>query len=325
MKLYRLLERMEFSVLSGSADVTISTIESNSTKVKENSVFVALKGNKEDGHDFVGEAVKRGAIAIVAERQVYVPDNITVILVRDTRVALSYIAAAYYNYPSERIRTIAVTGTIGKTTLCQMLAKLLTMGGVKTFVMEAGCDYFEFHEKLDYIVNLGMDAVVIEASSMDMKRQLFAGITFDYAVLTNLYRKHIGENEHCSYKEYIACKSQLFKQSKIGIVNADCEKLTEVLKDHNCRVETYGHKNTNLLYAYQPVLMKRAGYTGTLVHVGGAICTSLELFMPGLFNIYNALACMLVARHFDISRERMKECFANEWLLSSRCESVATL
>ncbi len=331
MKLYRLLERMEYSVLSGSVDIAVTSIEHVSSKVVKDSVFVCINTNKVDGHDYVNEAIANGAVAIISERQIYVPDHITVILVGNTKMALSYMAAAYYEYPAEKIKTIGVTGTKGKTTTCCMIQALLMNGGIHTGLIlenefeqsDTVYDSLLLHKILCEMVVAGYEAVIIEVSSRACKYYRMAGISFDYGVLTNLSREHIGPNEHGSYEEYIECKAQLFSQCRIGIVNADCEKLKEILKNHSCRVETYGRKQSALLYAYQPVLMEKTGYLGNQFYVGGVMCSCFELWMPGLFNIYNALAAIMVARHFMISEETMKRTFDN--LVIKGCQEAVVL
>ncbi|MDO5293797.1 MAG: Mur ligase family protein [bacterium] len=331
MKLYRLLERMEYSVLAGNADLTISTIEHDSTKVVKDSVFVCINGNKIDGHDLVNAAIARGATAIISERQIFVPDHITVILVGNTKIALSYMAAAYYGYPAEQLKTVGITGTKGKSTTCCMVQSLLSAGGIKTGVIDEKqvlparqeLDSLLLHKQLRDMVTEGYEAVVIEVSSKACKQYKMAGISFDYGVLTNIAREHIGPNEHGSFEEYIECKAQLFRQCRIGIVNADCEKLPEIMKNHSCRVETYGRRQNALLYAYQPVLMEKTGYLGNQFYVGGIMCSCFELWMPGLFNIYNALASILVARHFMITEETMKRTFDN--LVIKGCQEAVVL
>lgn len=326
MKLYRLLERIEYNVACGTTDRRVTTVVHDSSKVIPDSVFVCIKGNKADGHDYVKQVIKQGACVIVAERLVEVPDDVTLILVTNTRIALAYMAAAYYDYPAEKLTTIGITGTKGKTTTSYMVRGMLEYAGVKTgligtievligdLVVEAyntTPDSLLLQQYLSEMVDAGMQAVVMEVSSQGLMLERVAGLNFDYGIFTNISPDHIGPAEHKTYEEYRECKSKLFRQCKVGIVNEDCKELPYILKNHSCSIETYGLHRTSLLYAYQPSLLQKPGYLGIQFYLGGAMNSNMELWMPGLFNIYNALAAISVARHFNMTNEMIREALAN--------------
>lgn len=314
---------MEYSVLSGSVDLTISTITEDSRKVVADSVFVCTSGDRQDGHDYVNEAIANGAVAIVVNRQIYVSDSITVILVSNTKAAFSYMAAAYYNYPAEQIKTIGVTGSRGKTTTCHMIGAILKEAGYEAgYIAEIGRP-LEFQKRLNEQVQAKKDVVVVEVSSMSAKRFAYAGMTFDIGVLINLMRSHIGINEHSSYEEYIDCKGQLFRQCKLGIVNAECSKLQEILKNHSCRIETFGLRRGARLYAQYPGLIQKRGFLGNQFYVEGVLCSCFEMWIPGLFNIYNALAAIMVARELGIKEASMKKALS-EVIIPGKFESIAS-
>lgn len=322
MKLYRLLERIEYSVVSGSVDCDVVNIVHNSSKVIPNSVFVCIKGNRADGHEYVERVIEQGATVIVAEKIVEVPEEVTLVIVSNTRVALAYMAASYYDYPAEKLITIGITGTKGKTTTSYMIQRLLENAGVKTGLIgtieviigemaepayNTTPDALQLQQYMAQMVEKGLSTVVMEVSSQGLMLERVAGITFDYGIFTNISPDHMGPGEHSSYEEYRECKSKLFRQCKIGIVNEDSEELPYILKDHSCRVETYGFHRTSLLYAYNPSLLQKPGNLGMQFCLGGVMNTHMELWMPGLFNIYNALAAIQVARHFNIPPDRIRE------------------
>ena len=116
MKLSKLLEKIEYSIVAGDVDVEISTLVYDSRKVEKGSVFVCISGAVRDAHDFIPDVVEMGATAVIVEKDVAPIDGITYIKVSNTRLALACMAAAYFDYPAEKLKTIGITGTKGKTT-----------------------------------------------------------------------------------------------------------------------------------------------------------------------------------------------------------------
>ena len=132
MKLEKLLERMDYKVLAGSTDIEISTLVYDSRKVEKASVFVCISGAVSDAHDFIPDVVKKGAAAVVVEKDLTPIEGVTYIKVDDTRLALACMSAAYFDYPAEKIKTIGITGTKGKTTTTYMVKSILESAGIKT-------------------------------------------------------------------------------------------------------------------------------------------------------------------------------------------------
>ena len=132
MILKELLERSEYTLVQGSEDVEISTLVYDSRKIEKGSVFVCISGAAFDGHKFVAQAAELGAAAVVVEKDVEVPENLTVIKFDNTRLALAEMSAAYFGYPAEELTTIGITGTKGKTTTTYMIRAVLEHAGQKT-------------------------------------------------------------------------------------------------------------------------------------------------------------------------------------------------
>jgi len=129
MILKELLERSEYTLVQGSEDVEISTLVYDSRKIEKGSVFVCISGAAFDGHKFVAQAAELGAAAVVVEKDVEVPENLTVIKFDNTRLALAEMSAAYFGYPAEELTTIGITGTKGKTTTTYMIRAVLEHAG----------------------------------------------------------------------------------------------------------------------------------------------------------------------------------------------------
>ena len=132
MKLTQLLERLEYEVVQGDDQIEVTELINDSRKVSEGSVFVCISGAAFDGHKFVAQAAELGAAAVVVEKDVEVPENLTVIKFDNTRLALAEMSAAYFGYPAEELTTIGITGTKGKTTTTYMIRAVLEHAGQKT-------------------------------------------------------------------------------------------------------------------------------------------------------------------------------------------------
>ena len=131
MKVSSLLERLEYTCCQGSVEQEVSTVEYDSRKVIENSLFICIKGAVVDGHKFVPDVVAKGAKTLVVQDDVEAPQDVTVIKVEDTRYAMAFISAAYFGHPAEQLKTIGITGTKGKTTTTYMVKSILENAGYK--------------------------------------------------------------------------------------------------------------------------------------------------------------------------------------------------
>ncbi|MBQ1516884.1 MAG: UDP-N-acetylmuramoyl-L-alanyl-D-glutamate--2,6-diaminopimelate ligase [Clostridia bacterium] len=317
MKLSKLLEKTDHIVLQGNTDIEINKLVYDSRKVEPGDVFVCLKGYNVDAHKFADSAVEKGAAAIVLSDELKLED-VTVIKVDDTREALAYMSAAFFDYPAKEMISIALTGTKGKTTTASMVQSILEHGGIKTGtigtlgIVIGGNLYktnnttpesFEIQQALRNMVNEGCKAFVIEASSLGLKWHRTDAIDFDYGVFTNFSHDHIGDSEHATLEEYLDCKKLLFKQCRLGIINKDSEVYSTVAADALCPMETFGFTDDCDVSASEGELTRRPGFLGVSFTVGGYDNYRVNVGVPGKFNIYNALAAISVCRHCGVSRE----------------------
>ena len=132
MQLSKLLEKLEYTVIAGSVDTEISTLVYDSRKVEKKSVFVCISGTVRDAHDFIPDVIQKGAAAVIVEKDVEPADGVTYIKVENGRKALAYMSAAYFDYPSKKLKTIGITGTKGKTTTTYIVKSILDSAGIKT-------------------------------------------------------------------------------------------------------------------------------------------------------------------------------------------------
>ena len=322
MQIAKLLENLEYELVAGGLDTEITTLVYDSRKVEKGSVFVCISGTVRDAHDFIPDVVEKGAAAVIVEKDVTVPEGVTVIKVADSRLALACMSAAYFDYPSKKLKTIGITGTKGKTTTTYMVKSILESAGIKTGLIgtietiigdehipsaNTTPESYVVQEYFHRMVEAGMDAVVMEVSSQALMLHRVAGFVFDIGVFTNLEPDHIGENEHKDFADYMHCKSLLFRQCRLGIFNGDSEHLQGILDGHTCEVQTFGYQKENDLRAEHVELKKEHGALGVRYHVSGLMDFDVEVNVPGSFSVYNSLTAIAICNHFGVSVDKIKE------------------
>ncbi len=217
----------ELSIVHSSEplpDLAIAGIAIDSRAVKSGYLFVALKGGSFDGHDFIAKAVENGAVAIVGEKNIS-RLKVPYIQVENTRQALTWIAASYYDFPARKLTVIGVTGTDGKTTTCNLIYKILLAVGIKAGlistvnavigdeILDTGFhvttpDAHDVQHYLARMVEAGLTHVVLETTSHGWAQYRVDGCEFDIGVITNITHEHL--DQHGSYENYRAAKGRLF-------------------------------------------------------------------------------------------------------------------
>lgn len=319
MKLSDLLVKIKYTA-KNSVNPEISDIIYDSRKVADGTVFVCLKGYTSDGHKYAKSAVENGAAALVIsdELDFDVPQNIAVIKTDDTRLALALMSAEFFGNPANELKTVAITGTKGKTTTTAMVAEIFKQAGIKTGtigtlgIVYGGKTYktnnttpesYEIQKAMRDMINAGCGAMVIEASSIGLKHNRLAGIEFDAGIFTNFSDDHIGGVEHKDLSEYLYCKSLLFRQCRLAAANIDDEKWKEITKDAKSSVVTFGFSELAMLRAKNEHLVSENGFLGVHFDTVGMKNLSLDVGIPGKFNVYNALAAICAVSFFDIPDE----------------------
>ncbi len=314
MKLSDILERLEYECVQGSVDVEISGLAYDSRKAGKDSVFVCIPGAVRDGHDFGSQVAEQGAAALIVERKLDI-EGITQIKVKNARYALACLSAAYFGHPAEKLKTIGITGTKGKTTTTYMVKSILESAGIKTGLIgtietiigeeripasNTTPESYIVQESFAKMVEAGCQCVVMEVSSQGLMLDRVAGFTFDYGVFTNLEKDHIGPNEHKDMEDYIRCKGLLFKQCRLGIVNGDDQHLEQVLEGHTCEIESFGLKESDDYCAKNLQLEHRPGFLGIRYDLTGKENFAVDVDIPGRFSVYNSLTAIAICHHFGI-------------------------
>lgn len=310
--LRELLSLLPHANVEGNIDVVIEALAHDSRCVVPGTLFVCVSGFKTDGHNYIIQAHKQGAVAIIVEKPIEnVPHGLTVITVADTREAIKGIAPYFFDYPSRKLRMIGVTGTNGKTTTTYLLKSILQEAGYQVGVIgtiqnsigdrivpskNTTPDVIDLQNLLAEMVDHHMDYVVMEVSSHALALERVTGCEFDVGIFTNMTRDHL--DFHRTFENYLAAKAKLFqslnaadnkKSKKTAIINIDDEAATAILGNTACTAITYGiHGNANLKAEHTDIQA-----TGTAFAIVGSFgVMDLKLKITGLFNVYNVLSAV---------------------------------
>lgn len=326
MILKNLLKNVDYKLISGDENAEISGISYDSRNVKKGNVFVCLIGSNFDGHDYIQKALENDAVAIITSKDMEINRNTTVLKVDDTRKALAFMSAEFFSHPAKKLKTIGITGTKGKTTTACMIKEILQKEKIKTGMIgtlgvvidnniiktnNTTPESYEVQKYLSLMVEKGCKAAVLEASSIGLKTHRLDGFTFDYGIFTNFSNDHIGENEHTDMKEYLECKSLLFRKCKVGLLNKDNKNFEGVLKLHTCKVKTFGFDKNADLFAKNQELIREKDFVGIKFTLDGDLNFDVAVAIPGKFSAYNALAAISLANEMSISKQSILEGLKN--------------
>ena len=329
MKLSELLKGLTCEITEGNSDnrldasqININKLINDNRKISEGDLFICIKGANFDGHSCAAEAAEKNAGAIVVEAEVDLPSDcrMPVVRVENTRYAMAFISAAYFGHPADKLKTIGITGTKGKTTTTYLIRSMLENAGHKcgligTIEVIIGDEHihaqnttpesYTLQEYMARMVEAGCDSVVMEVSSQGLMLHRTQGFMFDLGIFTNIEPDHIGPNEHKDFEDYMRCKGLLFKQCKVGICNGDDIHTDDILEGHTCEVETYGFNEGVDLRAINLAYIRKPGELGVFFDTDGLINLHAQIRTPGKFSVYNALCAIAVARHFGCRQEEI--------------------
>jgi UDP-N-acetylmuramoyl-L-alanyl-D-glutamate--2,6-diaminopimelate ligase len=273
--------------------------------VTADSLFVAVRGTRSDGHQFINEVISKGAIAIVCEElPADLKSGITYVRVRDTSIALAFICANFYDHPSTRLKLIGVTGTNGKTTTVTLLYDLFRKLGYKVGLLSTVRNLINDEEQvathttpdplklnalLDQMVQSGCTYCFMEVSSHAVVQHRIAGLQFAGGLFTNITRDHL--DYHKTFDEYIRAKKGFFDAlgaDSFAIVNADDRNHAIMVQNTKAAVKTFSMKSVS---DYKVRIIENT-FGGLMLNIDGkdVLCR-----LVGSFNAYNLLGVYAVA------------------------------
>jgi UDP-N-acetylmuramoyl-L-alanyl-D-glutamate--2,6-diaminopimelate ligase len=330
--------RVEILEAQGNQDVPVSAITDDSRLVRGGSLFVAVKGEQVDGHQFIPAAMKAGMAALVTQQPV-VNGSFPLVRVADSRMALGLLGSRFYGEPASQIRMIGVTGTNGKTTttyVCKALLEALgrQVGLIGTVAYQIGKEIIpashttpgalELQQLLARMVAAGCTTAVMEVSSHALAQDRTSGCEYDVAVFSNLTQDHL--DFHKTMEEYFQAKLRLFtgltgvtKSKKRAIVNSDDPYGARIKGLCPAPVWTYGLKAKADLRA-EDVRLSLGGTTFRAATPAGSF--PVESHLVGEHNVYNLLAAIGVALHEGATPEQVQQAVTQVTNVPGRFERV---
>jgi UDP-N-acetylmuramoyl-L-alanyl-D-glutamate--2,6-diaminopimelate ligase len=320
MQLKTLVGAIPVRQVIGPLDRAVESIAYDSRRVQRNGLFVALRGNKNDGHEFIGQAIENGASVIVAEREEKNP-RATCLLVENTRTALADLAATFYGLPARRLKLAAVTGTNGKTTTTFLIKHICEKAGLRcgligTVRYEIGervlpaprttPESLDLQELLAQMANAGCRAAAMEVSSHALAQERIRGLEWDVAVFTNLTQDHL--DYHGTMENYFESKAKLFtqlaqqqkKRKPVAVVNMDDRYGEQLLDriDKKISVVTFG-MGVRADFRASNYRMEFGGTSYQLDARGKSYLVRLPLI--GRFNVANSMAALAGANALGLN------------------------
>ena len=313
MKLSKLQAALSGARAYGFSDMEIRGVIHDSRRVKKGFVFVAIKGAKLDGHDFAREALERGAVALVTERKLDLPEGVPQIVAPDARLALAALGACFYGEPSTLVRVIGVTGTNGKTTTTHLIKCIIEASGQEAGLigtigyqigqreLPATTTTPESIDLQSYLADMAAANIryaAMEVSSHALMQHRVAHLQFSAGVFTNLTRDHL--DYHKTFEAYLDAKARLFEglaPEAHAVINADDAACGALRNRTRAHVITYGITNA----ADVSARVQSVALDGMRFEVRAG-ATKLEINSPliGKHNVYNALAASAVGLAFGL-------------------------
>lgn len=295
-----ILYKVAIEAVKGTTDITIDAIDFDSRKIKENDIFVAIRGSLSNGHDYIEKAINLGAIAIVCDTfPEVIVTGVTYIQVRDTNKALAFMSANYYDNPSQNLKLVGITGTNGKTTIASLLYQLFKKAGFKVGLLSTvkilvdDIEYKATHTTPDSLtinhylkemIEAGVEYCFMEVSSHGIHQKRTEGLHFTGGVFTNLSHDHL--DYHPTFAEYRDVKKSFFdnlEKSAFALSNIDDKNGQVMLQNTHARKLTYALKS----YSDYKAQILENQLSGLLLKING---NEVWVRLIGTFNAYNLLA-----------------------------------
>lgn len=328
----RLYELLDGKASTGLENIEIKGLTDDTRKVKEGFLFVCVKGGNFDGHSAAADMLEKGAVAVIAERDLDLGNK--QIIVQNSREFYGQLCAAWFGHPEKKMRFIGVTGTNGKTTITNVIKKLLTETGHKvgligTIQNEIGDSVIHTDNTTPMVYDLmrlyarmaeeGCDYVVMEVSSFGLVQYRIGPTYFETAIFTNLTQDHL--DYHGNMENYYQAKRMLFDRCGYAVVNIDDEYGKRLYSEITCEKSSYSCCGRGDFYA--DAIKLRADGTSFWLCCGEK-SYQLNLLMTGTFNVANVTAAVAACLRAGLPMEEMIAVLEKYTGVRGRCEIIPT-
>jgi UDP-N-acetylmuramoyl-L-alanyl-D-glutamate--2,6-diaminopimelate ligase len=310
LKLHDLITALDGATVLNLPDVAVSGLTADSRQVKPGDLFVSIPGARVDGHQFIQQAIEKGAVAVVAQRPFEAPPSVGALVVNDARFALSALADRFYGSPSKRLKMVGITGTNGKTTIAFLVRSVAEaahrqLGVIGTAGMVLGSEVLEakssyttpephtIHRLLHAMAERGAFGAAMEVTSHALEQHRVAHCRFDVAIFSNLTHEHL--DYHKDMESYFAAKAKLFRMLRpnaVAVINIDDPYGRRMVAEvpAGVHVMTYGFAPDAMVRAEEVHLTSSGASYRIVTPVGEAEVVAPYLF--GAYNVSNGLAAI---------------------------------
>ncbi len=335
MNLKDVLQGIEYASADKIDNLEIQGLSCDSKNIRPDFIFIAVKGHKLNGHQFIVEAVSRGAKAVISQDDFFPPAQIIKILVKDVRIILPRLAANFFNHPAKKLKVIGITGTNGKTTIAYLLDDILNKAGFKVGLI--GTIQYRLNHRIIPATNTtpgpiemqgflremadnNLSHVVMEVSSHALDQHRVDEIDFETAVFTNLTLDHL--DYHKNFENYFSAKAKLFEKLKPAgkaVINIDDPYGLKLKNKIKKNILSYALKQKADIWARNIKLSLEGSEFSLITPVGSF---KLKTKLIGLHNVYNILAVVGAAVSLNISLDTMRESLSLSQGAPGRLEPV---
>ena len=305
LKLRKIIEHMDAVSICADLDLEVKNVSSDSRKIEQGDLFIAVRGYESDGHRFIRQAVEAGAVCVVCEEQPCC--DVPYVIVNNSRKAMAIAAANFYDRPSQQMCMIGVTGTNGKTTVTNLIKQILEktlnakvgligtnrnmIGDIELEAERTTPDSLELQQLLRRMADEGCTHVVMEVSSHALYLDRVAGINYRIGIFTNLTEDHL--DFHKTMEAYAQAKSKMFAASDISIINLDDPYAGEMLAAAAGKKFTFSTRKNEADLTAKSIKL-RPSYVSFCALSTGRL-EKIHLAIPGMFSVYNGLAALSAA------------------------------
>ena len=333
MELKELLTNIEVIKFFGVKDRVINDVTNNSSSIKLNDLFIAIDGNTVDGHMFINDAIDNGSKSVICEKipdQIH--DDVTYIIVNNTRKVYSKICSNYFKNPSKKLSLIGITGTNGKTTTATLLHKLFKLYGFKVGLLSTNKilidgkefktnlttpDSYKLNFYLSEMVNSNVEYCFMEVSSHSIDQERISNLDYDIGVYTNISHDHL--NYHKTFKNYIYTKKKFFdslSKDSYSLINIDDKNSSVMVQNTRSKIKTYSLKK---LSDYNIKIIEN-NIEGLIIQLNNKL---IHTQITGKFNAYNLVAVYAVCDILGLDQNKSIELLSKIKPVEGRFQVIA--
>ncbi len=328
MNLYTLMK--EAGISCDLADCEITGVTEHIENVTNGSIFVAVRGKSFNGNSFISQAFQKGAVCVISDES---NDNPLVIKTDDARASLAMLCSAFYFHPERKLKMVGITGTNGKTTVCEYISYILGAAGKKCGVIGTlgvrNGEYFAetgyttpspetLYKELDGFVKSDCEYCVMEVSSQALEQKRVAPVTFQLSVFTNIGTDHL--DRHGNFENYLSAKASLFSQTEKALLNADDINADIMAEKCKGTVYTFSAKDRFADFSAKDIRYGKNGFSYIFFDKKNIIPVLSD--GTGEFSVYNTLAAFSAAEILGVTPSVFPEIAKNLPRVKGRMEKI---